>query len=185
MSLIRKLTERAIRATRGGGAAARYLGVRVGEGSRVLTRRFGSEPWLISIGQRVTVSSEVQFLTHDGIGWLYEDEQGRRYRYAPITVGDDVFIGYGSIILPGVQIGSRAVVGAGSVVTRDVPDGAVVGGNPARPLTTYDELMSRVNAWPNHAEVGHLGYRARVAAVIRAFGDGEWPTPPDSAGPRQ
>ena len=51
---------------------------------------------------------------------------------APITIADDVFIGMNTLILKGVTIGARAVVGAGSVVTRDVPPDAIVAGNPAR-----------------------------------------------------
>lgn len=50
----------------------------------------------------------------------------------PVTIGDSVWIGGGTTILPGVTIGSRSVVGAGSVVTHDVPDDVVVAGNPAR-----------------------------------------------------
>jgi maltose O-acetyltransferase len=52
----------------------------------------------------------------------------------PIQVGRNVWVGGGTIILPGVRIGDDAVIGAGSVVTRDVPAGATVAGNPARPL---------------------------------------------------
>ena len=50
----------------------------------------------------------------------------------PIEIGSDVWVGGGAIILPGVRIGSRAVIGAGSVVTRDVPDGMFAAGNPCR-----------------------------------------------------
>jgi maltose O-acetyltransferase len=50
----------------------------------------------------------------------------------PVEIGSDVWIGGGAIILPGVRIGSRAVIGAGSVVTRDVPDGVFAAGNPCR-----------------------------------------------------
>jgi maltose O-acetyltransferase len=52
----------------------------------------------------------------------------------PITIGDDAWLGGGSIVLPGVSIGARAVVGAGSVVTRDVPPDTTVAGNPAGPV---------------------------------------------------
>lgn len=53
---------------------------------------------------------------------------------APIEIGDDVWIGGNAVILPGVKIGARAVIGAGSVVTRDVPAGVVAAGNPCRVL---------------------------------------------------
>ena len=52
----------------------------------------------------------------------------------PITIGSDVWVGGGAIILPGVRIGSRAVIGAGSVVTRDVPDDVFAAGNPCRTI---------------------------------------------------
>jgi maltose O-acetyltransferase len=57
----------------------------------------------------------------------------------PIEIGEDVWVGGGAIILPGVRIGSRAVVGAGSVVTRDIPDGALAAGNPCRVIREIAE----------------------------------------------
>ena len=56
-----------------------------------------------------------------------EQEYGK-----PVEIGSDVWVGGGAIILPGVHIGSRAVIGAGSVVTRDVPEGVFAAGNPCR-----------------------------------------------------
>lgn len=56
-----------------------------------------------------------------------EQESGK-----PVTIGDDVWVGGGAIILPGVRIGSRSVIGAGSVVTRDIPEGVLAAGNPCR-----------------------------------------------------
>ena len=60
-------------------------------------------------------------------------EQRRREEFGkPVEIGSDVWVGGAAIILPGVRIGSRAVIGAGSVVTRDIPDGVFAAGNPCR-----------------------------------------------------
>jgi maltose O-acetyltransferase len=60
-------------------------------------------------------------------------ELRRKQEYgAPVEIGSDVWVGGGAMILPGVKIGSRAVIGAGSVVTRDVPEGVFAAGNPCR-----------------------------------------------------
>lgn len=48
----------------------------------------------------------------------------------PVTIGEEVWIGYGAIILPGVNIGSHTIIGAGSVVTKDIPSGVLAAGNP-------------------------------------------------------
>ena len=67
-------------------------------------------------------------------------EQRRREEYGkPVTIGEDVWVGGGAIILPGVTIGSRAVIGAGSIVTRDVPDGVFAAGNPCRVIREITE----------------------------------------------
>ena len=67
-------------------------------------------------------------------------EQRRREEFGkPVTIGSDVWVGGGAIILPGVRIGSRAVIGAGSVVTRDVPDGVFAAGNPCRVIREITE----------------------------------------------
>lgn len=54
--------------------------------------------------------------------------------YFPVVIGNDVWIGANAIILPGVSVGDHAIIGAGAIVTKDVPDFAVVGGNPAKIL---------------------------------------------------
>ncbi len=58
-------------------------------------------------------------------------QQGHK-PYEPVIIGDDVWIGIRAIILPGVKIGKGAIIGAGAVVTKDVPEYAIVGGVPAR-----------------------------------------------------
>lgn len=143
-SIFRKLRLAFRAVTMSGDSYARSIGVEVGAGCRIYTRNFGSEPFLVSIGSRVTVTSGVQFITHDGSTWLVRDGNGRRFRFAPVTVGDDVFIGVNSIVLPGVSIGSRCVIGAGSVVTKSIPSGSVAVGTPARVVGTYENFHDRM-----------------------------------------
>lgn len=68
----------------------------------------------------------------------------------PIVVGDHAWIGYGSVVLSGVRIGHGAVVGAGSVVTRDVPDGAIAMGKPARIVKMRSELVTSTASEEKH-----------------------------------
>ena len=87
----------------------------------------------VDIGARTLIGPGVQILTPDHPRDAGERAMGLE-RGCPVRIGDDVWIGGGAIILPGVSVGDGAIVGAGSVVTGDVPPGAVVCGNPARPV---------------------------------------------------
>ena len=159
---------------KGGVAHARRKGVGVGAGCRIYIRSFGSEPFLISMGDRVTIASGVRLLTHDGSTWLIRDAEGNRYQsYAPIKIGDDVFIGANAIVMPGVTVGSRVVIGAGSVVTRDVSDGVVVVGNPARVIRDFDSFEKYVReTCVNDRELATLQtYRERVGAAVGKLQD--------------
>jgi acetyltransferase-like isoleucine patch superfamily enzyme len=149
-----------------GVTAARWMGVTVGHGCRIYSGDFGTEPWLVTFGDRVTVSIGVHFLVHDGVGWLFRDGGGRRYRYGRISVGDDVFIGAGTLIMPGVKIGNRCVIGSGSVVTKSVPNNSVVVGNPAAVASTFDELMARVENWHAESDMAEGGRRERIDSIV-------------------
>jgi maltose O-acetyltransferase len=77
----------------------------------------------------------------------FDAEQRRREEFGkPIEIGSDVWVGGGAIVLAGVRIGSRAVIGAGSVVTRDIPDGMFAAGNPCRIIRPVAGSMDRANA---------------------------------------
>lgn len=150
----------------GGAGAARRSGAVIGVDCRILSFKVSSEPWLVTVGDRVTIATDVYLVTHDGSGWLARDDRGRRFRYAPIEIGDDVFVGIGSVLLPGVRIGNRAIVAAGSVVTHSVPSGAVVGGSPARVIGSFDEFESRVlDTWPSERDMRGESYRERVDSI--------------------
>lgn len=155
-----------VRALRHGHAgAARAAGVSIGTGCRILSNVATTEPWLVTIGDHVTISSDVRLITHDGSGWLVKDERGRRYRYAPVQIDSWTFIGAGAIILPGVHIGERCVVGAGAIVTRSVPPHTVVAGNPARIVGTYDSFADRAAQWPAQQDMTGSTYRERVDSI--------------------
>jgi len=102
---------------------------------------FGSEPYLITIGQHVGISSDVMFITHDGGTYVFRDQE--RYRsvikYGRIQILDNCVIGQRAIILPGVTIGPNSVVAAGAVVTRSVPPNVLVAGNPAKPVLSIQQ----------------------------------------------
>jgi len=91
----------------------------------------------VKIGSYTLFGPAVQILTpmHP-----FNAELRRRQEFGkPVEIGSDVWVGGGALILPGVRIGSRAVIGAGSVVTRDVPDGVFAAGNPCRVVREVKE----------------------------------------------
>jgi len=124
---------------------AKKLGVKIGENCRLFSANFGSEPWLISLGNHVELSNGVQFTTHDGGTWVFRNEE--RYKkvikYGKIVIKDNCFIGMNSIILPGVTIGENCVIGAGSVVTKDIPDNSVCVGVPARVICSTKDYAEK------------------------------------------
>ena len=105
-------------------------GLQVGTGFERLNQVIidDSHPWLIEIGDNVTLAPRVHILAHDA--------STKRYlgytKIGRVIIGDRVFIGAGTIIMPNTKIGNDVIIGANSVVTHDLPDGVVAAGNPAK-----------------------------------------------------
>ena len=98
-----------------------------------------SHCWLITIGNNVTIAPQAYILAHDA-----STKQKLGYvRVGRVDVGDNTFIGARSIVMPGVRVGSDVIIAAGSVVSKDVPNGSVVAGNPAVVIAATDEYLAK------------------------------------------
>ena len=101
-----------------------------------------SHCWLIEIGDDVTMAPRVHILCHDASTKTFLDYT----KIGRVTIGNNVFIGAESVVLPGVTIGNNVIIGAGSIVTHDVPDGMVAMGNPARVVCSLEEYLGKERA---------------------------------------
>lgn len=111
-----------------------------------------SHCWLITIGDNVTMAPRVHILCHDA-----STKQFLGYtKIGRVTIGDNVFIGAESVVLPGVTIGDNAIIGANSTVTHDIPANSVAVGSPARVICTLEEYLnkerSRMESAPCYGE---------------------------------
>lgn len=122
---------------------ARHKGVKIGNDCSIATLYFGSEPYLIEIGNHVQITSGVKFFTHGG-GWVFRDKHPLLDTFGKIKVRNNVYIGNNSLILPGVTIGNDVIIGAGSVVTKSVDSGMIVAGNPAKVIGSVSSLEKKL-----------------------------------------
>lgn len=96
-------------------------------------------PEKITVGENSIIGYNTTLLAHE---YLI-----REYRLGEIVIGNEVMIGANVTILPGVKIGDGATVSAGTLVHRDVPSGAFVGGNPMRIIYTKEQMTAREGSW--------------------------------------
>ena len=129
----------------------RKQGVSIGNDCEIYKSvNFGSEPYLISVGNHVRINEGVQLVTHDGGYWVLRWEQagfGKEFKKADylnkIEIGDNVHIGTNAIIMPGVKIGENSVIACGAVVTHDVSPNSIVGGVPAKYIESIEEYAEK------------------------------------------
>ena len=126
----------------------RLKGVKIGKNCSIYTgiQNFGTEPWLIKIGKKVTITHGVSFVNHDGASRVIRDKlKGSKFGnyFGTIEIMDNCFIGMYTVILPGIKIGKNTIVGAGSVVTKNLKGNNVYGGVPAKKICSLEEYEKK------------------------------------------
>lgn len=126
----------------------RKQGAQIGEGCSIIPTVLGAEPYLVRIGNHVTIAAGVHFITHDGGVWIFRDEIPDLQVFGPIIIEDNCVIGRNAILFGGIRIGPNAIVGAGSVVISDVAPGTIAMGVPARPFGSIKKYKEKcVECW--------------------------------------
>lgn len=106
-------------------------------------------PEKISVGSNSVIGYNTTILAHE---YLIDE-----YRLGKVEIGDEVMIGANTTILPGIKIGDRAIISAGTLVHKDVPPGAFVGGNPMKIIYTAEQLKERWKDDPIYGEKHQKG----------------------------
>jgi acetyltransferase-like isoleucine patch superfamily enzyme len=152
----------------------RRQGVEIGEGVEIFGPNlftFGSEPYLVSIGDQVTISHNVDFITHDGGLRVVRHKYPGAYLYGRIEVADNCFIGAHCVLLLGARVGAGSVIGSGSVVSGEIPSGVVAVGRPAKPVKSVDEYVrAKKHLW---VDTKALSSAAKRELLIRQLSKDE------------
>ena len=125
--------------------------------------------WLIEIGDDVVLAPRVHILCHDASTKIFMNYT----KIGRVKIGDRVFIGAESVVLPGVTIGDDVVIGANSTVTHDIPSNSVAVGTPARVICTLDDYIQkekeRFNTAPKYDESYTLRKGVSMGMRVKQF----------------
>ena len=145
-------------------ARLRARGVRIGEGCVIHTEQFSTEPYLVTLGDRVGISGGVKFLAHDGAAWLLRQRRPSAQAFGAIAVGDDCYIGENALLL------------AGAVVRGRFPDNSVIAGNPAKVAGRASLLVELLDRSDTTLDTLHLdGEQRRRLVLQRVTAEGSLP----------
>ena len=132
----------------------RKKGVEIGQNTEIYNTSIDSlRPFLVTIGDNVLITGS-RILTHDAstkkfLGYT---------KLGSVTIGNNVFIGFGCIILPGVTIGNNVIIGAGTVVSKNIEDNSIVVGSPMRVVGTLDANLAKNRALLDDAPIFTQNY---------------------------
>ena len=143
--LIKELCHKIRKYTMSPNKYALSVGVKLGKGSWLSTKEIPSEGYLIEIGDYVRIAAHASIYTHGGIWSIrkYYDDPTLE-QIGKVKIGSYTSIGAYAMIMPGVTIGERCIVAGGAVVTKSVPDGCMVAGNPAKFIGYTDDFYKKL-----------------------------------------
>lgn len=154
-------------------ADLRRRGVKIGDNVQIINSHIDlGHGFLLSIGNNVIITNST-ILTHDASTKLFIGYS----KVGEVKIGDNVFMGFGSIVLPNTRIGSNVIIGAGTIVTRDVPDNSVIVGNPPRKICSFDEYIEKNEKnlttnpvfntyWPNKKKAEVIEMQEQLKGII-------------------
>ncbi|MCR4826966.1 MAG: acyltransferase [Bacteroidales bacterium] len=141
---IQRLITKIARITMSGTKYARFVGVKMGKNCSIATKNFSSEPYLIEMGDLVRVANDVKFFTHGGVYSQHRKYNKSMEHFGKIKIGNYTYIGDSCLVMGGVTIGNDVIVAAGTVVTKSIPDGVMVAGNPMRIIGNTEDFVKRM-----------------------------------------
>jgi acetyltransferase-like isoleucine patch superfamily enzyme len=121
----------------------RKQGAKVGKNCFIQIRKLGTEPYLVTIGDNVSIAHGVDLMTHDGASVIFRDELPSLRYFGRIVIEDNCFIGSDAIITAGVTIGKNSIIGPRAIVINDVKPGSIMMGNPAFRVSTAEKYKQK------------------------------------------
>jgi len=178
MEIIKKIYRAFLSYTGSSSQKCKYLrkqGAKIGE-NVVLNgdlATFGTEPYMIEVGDNSLIAWGVKIITHDGgirvLNNLKKFGNRRADKIGKVIIGKNSYIGMNAIIMPGVKIGDNTIIGAGSVVTKDVEDGTIVAGVPAKKISNINDYYlknrNRVRFTANYSKKQKRNYYENIKYV--------------------
>jgi acetyltransferase-like isoleucine patch superfamily enzyme len=128
----------------------------------------------IDLSRNVTIGKDVGFGENSIIwthGYFPPADEGYPVTYAGVEIADSAWVSTGIIVLPGIRVGKKAIIGAGSVVTKDVPDEMVAAGNPAKTLKNISEIKNTRSFMDTMEEIID-GFKPKILVEKKVTGNG-------------
>jgi acetyltransferase-like isoleucine patch superfamily enzyme len=147
----------------------RRKGVKIGKNCRLHTISFSTEPYLVEIGDDVSIADCTVFITHDGSITCFRADFPGDDIFGRIRIGNNVTIGAHTIILPNTTIGNNSIVGAGSVVRGIFPDDSVIVGNPAKTVLSMNAQKLLFSQNPGRLRTRNMTDAEKKPIVIKHF----------------